>query len=194
MTAPARQAPSLRRAAGRERARSRRGRTLDRIPAEPKRHRARPRIDGLHGVEGQDATALPNKLQPADDDLVGMVSVQAVAHVLELADQPSLAREDVVAARRGKQAPEPRRFPAGRILSARSSRQTFAQPKRTGGYPESEARQQKRAPPNEERLPAGSRKTPADRKRRPPRHAIESRSPGPCSRPPHRTEPLEQLL
>src|SRR3989304_3814443 len=97
--------------AGWERARSRRGRTLDRIPEGPKCHRARSRIDRLHRAEGEDATALPEKAEPPD--LVGMVGVQAVAHVLELAERASLARGDVVAARRGKQAPAPRPFPGG---------------------------------------------------------------------------------
>ena len=47
-------------------------------------------------LKGEDAPALPEKAEPPDDDLVGMVSVQAVAHVLELAERASLARDDVV--------------------------------------------------------------------------------------------------
>ena len=134
-------APDWSPVAGWERARSGRGRTLDRIPAGPKRDRARSRIDRLHRVEGEDPTALPETVQPPDDDLVGVVSVQAVAHVLEPADRAALARADVVAARRGKQAPNPRRLPVGRILPTRSRYQRFARPKRRGGYPESAAGQ-----------------------------------------------------
>ena len=115
--------------AGWEGARSRRGRTLGRIPAGPKSHRARSRINRLHRAEGEDATAPPEKAEPPDDDLVGMVSVQAVAHVLELAERASLARADVVAARRGKQAPEPRCVPVGMIFPARCSSQRFSCPK-----------------------------------------------------------------